>query len=632
MSQETFTFQTEVNRLLDIVAHSLYKHKEIFLRELISNASDACDRLRYAAITEPELTGGEADFKIRLTIDKEARTLAVADNGIGMNRQDLIDHLGTIARSGTQAFFTQLTGDAKKDLALIGQFGVGFYSAFMVAERIEVVSRKAGEKAAWRWASEGHGAFTIDEAERSSPGTTVTLHLKAGEDEFLDEARIRAIVKRHSDHIGIPIVLGEGDQAETINSASSLWTRPKKDISDEQYKEFYHHVSHGFDDPWHRIHYTAEGVVSYTCLLFIPSTPPFDLFHPDRKGHVKLYVKRVFITDDPEGLLPGYLRFLTGVVDSEDLPLNISRETFQHDPRLAKIRRGIVRRVLDELAGRANSDPEGYAGFWNNFGAVLKEGLYEDYEHREALLSLARFHTTAGDELVSLDTYLERMKKGQDAIYTIGGEDIAALKRSPQLEGFKAKGVEVLLLTDPVDEFWVPAVGAYKEKRFKSAAAAGADLKAIAGETGEEGADRGEEEKPERPAGLEPLLTAFKAALGSLVKDVRLSERLTDSAVCLVADEGEMDMYLERLLKQHRQLDPSMAMPRILEVNPGHPLIQRLAAVAAEADAADPRLVDAAHLLFDQARITEGEPVVDPVAFSQRLAALMESGLASAAR
>src|SRR5512134_1086151 len=480
MAQETFTFQTEVGRLLDIVAHSLYSHKEIFLRELISNASDACDRVRYAALTNPQLTEGDGDLRIRILVDRGARTLAVADNGIGMSREDLIETLGTIARSGTQAFLSQLTGDGKKDLALSGQFGVGFYSSFMVAKRVDVLTRKAGEAQGWLWSSDGKGAFTIEEAERARRGTTVTLHLADDTDEFLEESRIRQIVKTYSDHIGFPVFLGDSETAPTLNAASSLWTLPKKDITPEQYKEFYHHVGHAFDDPWLTIHNTVEGVVSYISLLFVPTTAPFDLFDPQRKGRVKLYVRRVFITDDSEGLLPPYLRFLRGVVDSEDLPLNISRETFQHDPRLAKIRSRLVKRVLDELTKKAEEAPDEYAAFWDNFGPVLKEGIYEEFENRDRLLALARFRSTATDELTSLDAYVERMKPGQDAIYTISGENVNALGRSPQLEGFKAKGIEVLLLTDPIDELWVPSVRSYKDKPFKSAAGAEADLSKIA--------------------------------------------------------------------------------------------------------------------------------------------------------
>jgi molecular chaperone HtpG len=626
MAQEKFTFQTEVGRLLDIVAHSLYSHREIFLRELISNASDACDRLRYAAITEPSLIEGEPDFKIHLAVDKKARTLKVSDNGIGMNHQDLIETLGTIARSGTQAFVSQLTGDAKKDVALIGQFGVGFYSAFMVAEKIEVCTRKAGEDQAWLWASDGKGEFTIEEATREVRGTTVTVHLNKDADEFTEEARLRGVVKKYSDHIGFPILIEKDDKPETLNTASSLWTRPKKEITPDQYKEFYHHVGHTFDDPWLTLHNAVEGVLSYTSLLFVPSSPPFDLFHPDRKSHVKLYVKRVFITDDCEGLLPSYLRFLRGIVDSEDLPLNISRETFQRDPRLAKIRSGLVKRVLGELAKKATKTPGEYDTFWTHFGAVLKEGVYEDFENRDKILDLCRFRSTAGEGLTSLDGYVERMKEGQDSIYFISGEHAEALSRSPQLEGFRAKGVEVLLLTDPIDEFWIPVVGAYKEKSFKSAAGAGADLGKIAG--GEE-KEKTEEAKPEDTAGLDKLLAALKQALGETVKDVRVSERLTESPVCLVAGEGDMDMYLERMLKQHRQLDASMVTPRILEVNAGHPLIKQLTAMAAEGDGAGEALGEAAHLLFDQARIIEGETVSDPIAFSRRLASVMEKGMAA---
>ncbi len=632
MSRETFSFQTEVNRLLDIVAHSLYSHKEIFLRELISNASDACDRLRYAAITRPELIADDPAFKIRLSIDKQARTLTVTDNGIGMNHEDLVENLGTIARSGTQAFLTKLSGDAKKDMALIGQFGVGFYSAFMVADKVEVVTRKADESEAWRWLSDGKGEFAIEEGQRDGRGTTVIVHIKEGENEFLDPARVRLIVKKYSDHIGIPIVLAdekkekEEQKEETINAASSLWTRPRKDITQEQYKEFYHHVGHTFDDPWMIIHNSVEGVLSYTSLLFIPTLTPLDLFHPDRKTNVRLYVKRVFITDNCEGLIPSYLRFLRGVVDSEDLPLNISREMFQHDPRLAKMRAGIVKRVLEAIAKKASEEADAYETFWSAFGAVLKEGIYEDFENRERLLKLARFRSTHGDGWVSLDQYVERMKEGQEAIYTISGEDVGALRQSPQLEGFKAREVEVLLLTDPVDEFWMPAVGRYEDKPFKSAASAGTELAKIA--TVDEGAAK-RQETPEQQAQMTTLIAALKDVLGDRVKDVRASERLTESAVCLVAAEGEMDMYLERLLKSHRQIDPSQMMPRILEINPRHSLIQRLASLAAAGNGGCPEMVDAALLLLDQARILEGEPVIDAPAFARRMAAMIETGLTS---
>ncbi len=626
MSVETFTFQTEVGRLLDIVAHSLYSHKEIFLRELISNAADACDRLRYLALTEPALIEGDADFRVRLQVDREQNTLAVIDNGVGMNRQELIETIGTIARSGSQAFLAQLTGDARKDVSLIGQFGVGFYSAFMVADHVDVISRRAGEAQAWRWSSDGKGAFTIEPAERDGRGTTVILRLKPDAGEFLETARLRAIVKRYSDHIGVPIVLDEAGQvaAAPLNDAKSLWLLPKREITDEQYKEFYHHVAHAFDDPWLILHNQVEGVVSYTNLLFVPSQRPFELFDPERKPRVRLYVKRVFITDDCEGLLPPYLRFLRGVVDSEDLPLNISRETFQHDPRLAKIRSGLTKRVLDELEKKAKDDPAGYQTFWEAFGAILKEGIYEDHENREKLLSLARFRSTAAAGWVSLAEMAARMKPGQDAIYMLAGEDAGTLARSPQLEGFHAKGVEVLLLTDPIDEFWVSAVGTFDGKPFRSAAGADADLSHVAVEAG------GEETAASQtsPADLDRLIAIFRDALKDEVKDVRASQRLTESVVCLVCDKGDMDMYLERLLRQHRQLDATQAAQRILEINPHHALIRRLATMAEAEGAASQTIInDAARLLYEQARIIEGEGLKDPVAFARRMAAMLERGL-----
>ena len=621
MTQETRSFQAEVSRLLEIVAHSLYSEKEIFLRELISNASDACDRLRYAALTEPALAEGDTEYRVTLTPDKPARTLTIVDNGIGMNREELIDNLGTIARSGTAAFVNQLSGDARKDMSLIGQFGVGFYSAFMVAEKVEVLSRKAGESQGWRWVSDGRGEFTVEPLPEIARGAKIIVHLREGEDEYLDPARLRRIVKTYSDHIGLPIILDEGGKKETINTASALWTRPRSEITAEQYKEFYHHVGHSFDDPWLTLHNKAEGVLEYTSLLFVPSTKPFDLFDPERKSRVKLYVRRVFITDEATDLLPAYLRFLRGIVDSEDLPLNISREMLQSNPMVARIRQQLTRRILSELAKKAGEAADEYAKFWDNFGAVLKEGLYEDRDHRDELLGLARFRSTTRDELVSLDDYIAAMKPGQDAIYTIHGDNLDVIKKSPQLEGFRARGIEVLLLTDPIDEFWVPSIGRYKEKPFKSATRGGVDLDKIPLSEAPEATGT------EPPAKLGSLIAIFKLALGDAVKDVRSSERLTDSAVCLVADEGDMDMHLERLLKQHRQLDS--ASRRILEVNPRHKLIERLAASVGEPGASD-QLSEFAWLLLDQARIVEGEQLPDPPAFARRLAMLLERGLPQA--
>src|SRR5947207_6750112 len=473
---ETRSFQAEVSRLLDIVAHSLYSEKEIFLRELISNASDACDRLRYAALTEPGLSEGDANYRVVLTPVKSSRTLTVADNGIGMNRDELIENLGTIARSGTAAFMSQLTGDSGKDINLIGQFGVGFYSAFMVADQVEVLSRKAGESEGWRWVSDGKGTFTVEPAENIGRGARITLHMREGDDEYLEPHRLRQIVKTYSDHIALPIVLADGNKEETINTASALWTRPRSEITEDQYKEFYHHVGHGFDEPWLTLHAKAEGVLEYTFLLFVPSQKPFDLFDPERKARVKLYVRRVFITDEATELLPGYLRFLKGIVDSEDLPLNISREMLQSNPMVSRIRQQLTRRVLSELGKKATEAPDDYAKFWDNFGAVLKAGLYEDREQRDSLVELARFRATTRDGLASLDDYVAAMRPGQEAIYTITGDNLKLLKKSPQIEGFRARGVEVLLLTDPIDEFWVSTVGTYKEKPFKSATRGGTDL------------------------------------------------------------------------------------------------------------------------------------------------------------
>lgn len=630
MSKETYSFQAEVGKILDIVAHSLYSQKEVFLRELISNASDACDKLRYRMLTEPNLVEGSGVFEIGIGIDPEAKTLTVTDNGIGMSKDDMIDSLGTIAKSGTQVFMESLKeaqagGDDAK-MALIGQFGVGFYSSFMVAEKVEVISRKAGEDAAFRWTSDGHGSFEIEDAERAGHGTDVIVHLNKDAKEFLEAARVENVVKTYSDHIAQPVVLKaakDDDEDKTLNSASALWTRDKKDITDEQYNEFYHHVGMAFDEPWMVLHNKAEGVVSYTNLLFIPSSRPFDLFHPERKGHLKLYVNRVYITDDCDALIPAYLRFVKGIVDSEDIDLNVSREMLQHNPAVAKISKALVKRVLGELKKKADKKPDEYAEFWDTFGMVLKEGIHEDFENRDRLMELARFKSSAVDGWTSLKDYVERMKEGQDAIYYISAEDAEHAARSPQLEGFRAKGIEVLFMTDPVDEFWMPAVGQFEEKPFKSATRGGVDLSNIKDADKTDDTDEAQEDAV---SGVDALTAAFKLALGDRIKDVRMSSRLTDSPVCLVADEGDMDMHLEKLLKAHNQLDA--ASPRVLEVNPKHALIRHLAGVA-EKDASDSALNDAAFLLLDQARIVEGEPVDDPQDFIKRMTAVMQKGLAA---
>lgn len=628
-STETMGFQAEVGRLLDIVANALYSEREIFLRELISNAADACDKLRYLAIERPELTEGAGAFAITVRIDKDGRRLIVADNGVGMSREELVENLGTIARSGTAAFVDRLTGDKKKDVSLIGQFGVGFYSGFMVADEVTVTTRKAGEDAAWRWTSDGKSQFTIEPAEKDGPGAEIALHLKEDADEFLERGRLERVIRTYSDHIPFPIRLeeagAEADEAaaQQVNSASALWTRPKSEIDEAQYAEFYKHVSHSFDEPWLTLHFRAEGVIEYTGLVFAPTERPFDLFHPERMSKVKLYVKRVFITDECEELLPSWLRFLRGVIDSEDLPLNISREMLQNNPVVAKIRSGLVKRVLDALKKKAEDAPEDYAAFWDNFGLVLKEGLYESAADRESLFPLCRFRSTASDARVGLDEYVGRMKEGQTAIYYIAGEDAEKLKQSPQLEGFAKKGVEVLLMTDPVDEFWIPACGAYKEHPFKSVTRGGADLAGIKGGTdaAEDAAADQDSEKTE--TAVDGLIVALKLALGETVKDVRASDRLTSSPVCLVADDGALDIHLERMLRQHKQLDG--ASPRILEINPDHPLIRALADKAGAEGKGD--LGEAAHLLYDQALIVEGEQPSDPAAFARRLADVMAKAL-----
>jgi len=613
--EERLSFQAEVGRLLDIVAHSLYSDRRIFLRELISNAADASDRLRYAALTQPELIKDDASFRIVVAVDRPARTIAVIDNGIGMNREDLVENLGTIARSGTARFVQSLSGDARKDVSLIGQFGVGFYAAFMVADRVEVVSRKAGDDAAWRWISDGKGEFAVSPASRETRGTTVTLHLREDAGEFFDSAKLGAAVAQYSDHIPLPIVLKDDKGEVSVNRASALWTRPKSEVAAEQHREFYHHVAHAFDDPWLTLHWRAEGKIEYASLLYVPSAQPFDLWHPERRHGVKLYVKRVFITDRCDDLLPPWLRFLRGVVDSEDLPLNISREMLQHNPVLALIRAGVVARVLSELEKKARDAPEDYAKFWQNFGAVLKEGLYEPGAPRDQLLGLARFRSSARDGWTGLGEYVERIRPGQEDIYYITGEDARALARSPQLEGFAKRGVEVLLLADPVDEFWIPAVGPYKGKKLRSITRGSVDLSKIPL------VDDAATTAAEPPVDVGPLVAMMRLALKDEVKDVRASERLADSAVCLVADEHDLDLHIERIMRQHKQL--AETSKRILEINPRHPMIGKLARAIGKDGAAD-RLNDAAFLLLDQARLAAGEPIGDPSAFGRRLASILE--------
>ena len=629
---ESHAFQAEVGKLLDLMINSLYRDKEIFLRELVSNAADACDKLRYSAIARPELMGDDTSLSVTIKPEKRKRLLVVADNGIGMSRDELIENLGTIARSGTEAFVKRMaeeggTGGRENEAAgLIGQFGVGFYSAFMVAERVEVATRKAGEEEGWRWRSDGAGSFSVAPEPEAARGTRIALHLRKDAGEFLEPARLRTVVKAYSDHVGLPIWLENQDgQKEMINEGSALWSRPRNEIDEAQYREFYHHIAHMPGDPWHTIHLRAEGRIEYTALLFVPDSRPFDLFDPARRHRVRLYVKRVFITDECEGLMPSWLRFMRGVVDTSDLALNVSRETLQHDPILAKIRAGLIKRVFSELGKRAKKSPEEYGAFWENFGAVLKEGLYEDAEQKDRLLPLVRFQSVGGgDRWLSLDEYVAAMPEGQEAIYYVSGEDARALRRSPQIEGFRARGIDVLLMADPVDQFWLPAVGAYAEKPLRSVTQGAADLDRFAAAgTGKDG-EASEKDKA-APGEMDKLIALVKLTLGDAVKDVRASERLTDSPVCLVADEGDLDMHLERLLRQHKQEVPTQK--RVLEINPSHDLTRALADMVGRKGATD-ALEDAAHLLMDQALILEGEPVPDPPAFTKRLSALVSRSLA----
>ena len=628
-NKESHAFQAEVSKLLDLMANSLYRDKEIFLRELISNASDACDKLRYSAVTRPDLLGDDTALAVTITPDKGKSTLVVSDNGIGMSHDELIDNLGTIARSGTEAFVKQMADEKGADgqegeaAGLIGRFGVGFYSAFTVARRVEVVTRRADEDEGWRWESDGTGSFSITPEAGTRRGTRIELHLRKEAREFLEPAQIQAIVKAYSDHVGLPIWLENADgQKEMVNEGSALWSRPRSDIDEEQYREFYHHIAHMPGDPWHTIHLHAEGRIEYTALLFVPDTRPFDLFDPVRRHRVRLYVKRVFITDECEGLVPPYLRFMQGVVDSSDLALNVSRETLQRDPILAKIRAGLVKRIFSELGKRARKAPEDYAAFWENFGPVLKEGLYEDSEQKDRLLPLVRFQSVNAEERwLSLDEYVAAMPEQQEAIYYMSGEDPHALRRSPQIEGFRARGIDVLLMADPVDQFWLPTIGTYKEKPFRSATQGAADLDRFtpAGDQGE-----AETAGETAPGEMDKLIALVKLTLGEAVKDVRTSERLTDSPVCLVADEGDLDMHLERLLRQHKHEVP--VQKRVLEINPSHDLTRALARMVGQKGATD-ALEDAAHLLMDQALILEGEPVPDPSAFTRRLSDLVSRSL-----
>ena len=619
---ETHPFQAEVAELLRLMVHAVYSETDVFLRELISNASDACDKLRYEAIAKPDLIG-DRPLAIRIKPDAEAGTLTIADTGIGMGRQELIDDLGTVARSGTRAFISRLA-EAKDGLGLIGQFGVGFYSAFMVADRIEVTSRRAGAGEAWVWRSSGGAGFEIApasdaEAARVPRGTEIVLHLKADAKRYLEPYEIERIVRTYSDHIQFPIELvGKDGEPHQINKASALWQRPKSELKPEDYAQAYRTVAGALDEPAMTIHYRAEGRQSYAVLLFVPSRPPFDLFDTTRKGHVKLYVRRVYITDDAE-LLPSYLRFVRGVVDSEDMPLNISREMLQNNPQVAQIRKALTGRVVSELQSLADDKPEAYAKVWEAFGRVLKEGIYEDQERRDQLIALARFASTAGDGQRSLKQYVADLKPNQTEIYYLVGESTERLKSNPALEAARARGIEVLLLTDPVDALWTSLALGFEGKPLKSLSQGEVDFSLVPMP------EQAAESEP-KPAAIDAdaVVAAVKAALGERVSDVRASQRLTDSAACLVAKGGGFDRELERLLARH---NPSAGSKPILELNMRHPIVQAVA--RAKEAARDDEIADLSALLLDEATILDGAVPDDPAAFAARVNRLVARGLAT---
>ena len=601
-------FQAEVGKLLHLMVHSVYSDRDVFLRELISNSSDALDKLRYEAIAKPELLEQDAALAITITSDKKAKTLTIADSGIGMSAKELTENLGTIAKSGTQKFVEK----AKDAPQLIGQFGVGFYSAFMVAGEIEVFSRKAGAKACNVWRSKGEGTFTVEEADAGPRGTRIVLHLRDGALDYLEGWKIEEVVKTYSDHITHPIMLaGEGEEApKQINSASAIWMQPKSKVTAEQHKEFFGQLSHTSDAPALTIHYRAEGKQEYNVLLYVPAERPFDLYDPERKGRQKLYVKRVFIADDA-ALLPPYLRFVRGVVDSSDMPLNLSREMLQNNPDVSAIRKAVTNRVLQELKKLGESDADTFAKIWEAFGPVIKEGLYEDWERRDALFDVARFKSTKRAS-ITLKDYIADLKENQTAIYYLTGEDAAKAAASPQLEGYKSRDIEVLLLTDPVDSFWVRTAMGFEGKPFKSVSQGAGDLDTI---------KPAEDKRPEAKDTPETaaLIAAFKQALGARVSDVRTSKRLTDSACCIVND-GQMDRTLEKLLSRQKDSGVAISAP-VLEINPSHGLITAMeAALKIKGPSA---VEDAAHLLLDQATMLEGEVVADPSAFAKRLDAMM---------
>ena len=617
-------FQTEVNQLLHLIIHSLYSHQEIFLRELISNASDALDKLKYLTLTDDAFKSLEFEPRVDIEFDEDDhKVLTVRDSGIGMDEEDLVSQLGTIASSGTKNFLSQLTGDQKKDANLIGQFGVGFYSCFMVAESVEVVSKKAGEDQAWRWTSDGKGEYEIEQAERDGYGTTITLHLTDDGKEYANQWRIQDLVKKYSNHVPFPIYLhytkteydDKGKEkskeatVEQINAASALWKQPKSELSEEDYNEFYKSIAHDSDDPLFYLHTQAEGVQEYTTLFFVPKQAPFDMYHVDYRPGVKLYVKRVFITDDEKDLMPSYLRFVRGIIDSEDLPLNVSREILQENRVLMSIKNSSVKKLLNEFARIAQEEPETYHAFIEQYNRPMKEGLYSDYANRDQLLELVRFKSTTQDGFTSLEKYKERMLPDQKAIYYITGENEQTLRNSPLLEAYRKKDIEVLIMDDDIDDIVVPTIGTYKDVELKpvNRSDAGEDLK--------------DEEDKKKEKEAKPVVEKIKKALGEKVKDVKLSVRLADSPSCIVLDENDPSLKMQEMLKAMGQKELPEIKP-ILEINPGHPIVAGLKDVEDEAE-----IEDVSYLLYEQALLVEGIQLKEPAGFVKRLNRVLEKAL-----
>jgi molecular chaperone HtpG len=618
---EVKKFGAETGKILNLMIHSLYTNKDIFLRELISNSSDACDKLRYLSIENPNLISEDPHFKINISYDKDKRILVIQDNGIGMNKEDLINNIGTIASSGTEKFISQMTGNKAKDVQLIGQFGVGFYACFMVADKVEVISKKAGEDKCFKWISDGKSEYEISEADSETiiRGTKISMHLKEDMDEYLDSFKIKHIVKTYSDHISVPVELAnENGEAEVINSAAALWKRSKNEISEEEYKSFYKAVSHQPDDPWLTLHNKNEGVLEYTNLLFIPSIKPFDLFHPDRKTRVKLYVKRVYIADEGVDIVPSNLRFLRGIVDSEDLPLNISRESLQYSSVITKIKKSVAKKVYTELKKKLNDDREGYEKFWQNFGACIKEGLCEHIEDKDQILDICLFKSALKGKYLTLNEYISAMPEKQKMIYFLRGEENEKLTQSAQIEGFIKNNIDVLLFTDAVDDFWVNVCSSYKEHEIKSVTRSSSELDDILGKK-EENTDSAIDDNKHNQA----LVDFFKETLASNVSDVKISKKLVDSPVCLGVAEHAMDIRMERYLKEQKQIMHGSA--KILEINAKHPIIGKITDYLNADDKES--AANLAHILFDEACIMEGENVVDLASFAKRLNSLITKAI-----